>query len=197
MKRLTYHLLISLVVTLLAIWVVATKPVNYGLDLKGGIEIILQPDLSQALKQNYEKYAASIVAFLQKKHIAVLNYQVTDKGIEIELLTPVKETLLKKLLDEEFGNIFHVKVLEKEKILIQFSENYVQQLKETIIQKTIEVLRKRVDSLGVAQAVVTRLGDKYIYVELPGVLDVEKAKKVLGKTARLEFLLVLDISKNK
>jgi preprotein translocase subunit SecD len=197
MKRLTYHLLISLVVTILAIWVVATKPVNYGLDLKGGIEIILQPDLSQALKQNYEKYAASIVAFLQKKHIAVLNYQVTDKGIEIELLTPVKETLLKKVLDEEFGNIFQVKVLGKEKILIQFSENYVQQLKETIIQKTIEVLRKRVDSLGVAQAVVTRLGDKYIYVELPGVLDVEKAKKVLGKTARLEFLLVLDISKNK
>ncbi|NPA13854.1 MAG: hypothetical protein GXN97_01530, partial [Aquificae bacterium] len=41
MKRLTYHLLISLVVTILAIWVVATKPVNYGLDLKGGIEIIL------------------------------------------------------------------------------------------------------------------------------------------------------------
>jgi preprotein translocase subunit SecD len=49
----------------------------------------------------------------------------------------------------------------------------------------------------VAQAVVTRLGDRYIYVELPGVLDVEKAKKVLGKTARLEFLLVLDISTNK
>ena len=58
-------------------------------------------------------------------------------------------------------------------------------------------MRKRVDNLGVAQAVVTSLGDKYIYIELPGVLNPKKAKEILGKTAKLEFLLVLDVSKDK
>ncbi len=197
MKRIYYHLLVALAVTLGAIWIVATKPVNFGLDLKGGIEIIIYPEVEKALKVQYEKYAQSIAQILNKKGYPVLNYSVSEKGIEIETLEEIPTDKLKELLKKNFGPIFEVKKVGDKHYLISLTPKQLKKFRETILEKTIEVLRNRVDKLGVAQAVVTKLGDKYVYVELPGVLDVERAKAIIGKTARLEFLLVLDISKDK
>ena len=196
MSKLYYHLLLIVAVTLGAIWIALTKPVNFGLDLKGGIEIILYPEIDKALKSQYEKYAESIENLLEKNGYPVLGYKVSPKGIEFQLLeTPPKDTL-KRLFEKNFGSIFEI-TLNGNKLFVKLKDKYLKRFKETIIEKTIEVLRKRVDNLGVAQAVVTRLGDKYIYIELPGVLNPKKAKEILGKTAKLEFLLVLDVSKDK
>jgi len=197
MQRIYRHLLISLLVTLGAVWIVATKPVNFGLDLKGGIEIIIYPEVEKALKAQYEKYALSIVELLSKEGYPALDYRVTPEGIKVELLEDPGEEKLKELLQKELGPIFEVEKLKDKTYLIRLTEEELKKFRETIIEKTIEVLRKRVDKLGVAQAVVTKLGDKYIYIELPGVLDVEKAKEIIGKTARLEFLLVLDASPDR
>ncbi len=196
MSKLYYHLLLIVAVTLGAIWIALTKPVNFGLDLKGGIEIILYPEIDKALKSQYEKYAESIENLLEKNGYPVLGYKVSPKGIEFQLLeTPQKDTL-ERLFEKNFGSIFEI-TLNGNKLFVKLKDKYLKRFKETIIEKTIEVLRKRVDNLGVAQAVVTRLGDKYIYIELPGVLNPKKAKEILGKTAKLEFLLVLDVSKDK
>ena len=196
MSRLYLHLLVSLLVTLGALFVVFTKPVNFGLDLKGGIEIIIYPQIEKALKEQYEKYAESIVSLLEKNGYPVIDYKVTSKGIEIKTLELPHEKLLKTLIRKHFGDIFKVEI-RNGVIFISLTEEALKKFKETLLQRTIEVLRKRVDNLGVAQAVVTKLGDKYIYVELPGVLDPKKAQEILGKTAKLEFLLVLDVAKDE
>ena len=196
MQRLYYHLLISLLVTLGAIYFAFTKQVNFGLDLKGGIEIIIQPQIDKALREQYEKYAESIVSLLEKNGYPVLDYKITSRGIELKTLETPKVEKIKELLRKNYGDIFSVKV-ETGKLIISLSDKELKKFKETILAKTIEVLRKRVDNLGVAQAVVTKLGDKYVYVELPGVLDPDRAKEIVGKTAKLEFLLVLDVSKDK
>ena len=196
MSKLYYHLLFIVTVTIGAIWIALTKPVNFGLDLKGGIEIILYPEIDKALKSQYEKYAESIENLLEKNGYPVLGYKVTSKGIEFHLLeVPPKDTI-RRLFEKNFGSIFEINIY-KSTLFVKLKDKYLKKFEETIIEKTIEVLRKRVDNLGVAQAVVTRLGDKYIYIELPGVLNPKKAKEILGKTAKLEFLLVLDVSKDK
>ena len=196
MQRLYYHLLFSLLITLGALWVVISKPVNFGLDLKGGIEVILYPEIDKALKLQYEKYAESIVSILEKNGFAVLDYKVSPKGIEIKFLVKPNEEKVLKLITQTFGNIFIVQ-FEGKTLTIRLKDSEIRKFKETIVEKTIEVLRKRVDNLGVSQAVVTKLGDKYIYIELPGVLDINRAKEIIGKTAKLEFLAVLDVSKDK
>ncbi len=196
MSKLYYHLLFIVTVTIGAIWIALTKPINFGLDLKGGIEIILYPEIDKALKSQYEKYAESIENLLEKNGYPVLGYKVTSKGIEFHLLeVPPKDTI-RRLFEKNFGSIFEINIY-KSTLFVKLKNKYLKKFEETIIEKTIEVLRKRVDNLGVAQAVVTRLGDKYIYIELPGVLNPKKAKEILGKTAKLEFLLVLDVSKDK
>ncbi|HIO41912.1 MAG TPA: protein translocase subunit SecD, partial [Aquifex sp.] len=191
-----YHLLLIVAVTIGAVWIALTKPVNFGLDLKGGIEIILYPEIDKALKSQYEKYAESIENLLEKNGYPVLGYKVSPKGIEFQLLEAPPKDTLERLLEKNFGSIFEI-TLNGNNLFVKLKDKYLKRFKETIIEKTIEVLRKRVDNLGVAQAVVTRLGDKYIYIELPGVLNPKKAKEILGKTAKLEFLLVLDVSKDK
>ena len=196
MRRLYYHLAIVFLVTLGAVWIALTKPVNFGLDLKGGIEVILYPEVDKALKNQYEKYAESIENLLEKNGYPVLQYRVSDRGIEFQLLETPPRDFLNKVLEENFGPIFELEIEDKT-VKVSLKEQYLKKFKETILQKTIEVLRKRVDNLGVAQAVVTRLGDKYIYIELPGVLDPQRAKEIIGKTAKLEFLLVLDVSKDR
>ena len=196
MQRLYYHFGIVLITTLLAIWTVVSKPVNFGLDLKGGIEVIIYPQVDKALKEQYSKYAESIISLLEKNGYPVVDYKVSSKGIVLELLETPNVEKVKRLLQKEFGNIFQVSV-EGKVLKISLTEVAYKKFKETIIERTIEVLRNRVDHLGVSQAVVTRLGDKYIYVELPGVLNIEQAKEIIGKTAKLEFLLVLDMAKDK
>jgi preprotein translocase subunit SecD len=195
MQRLYYHLFLSFFVTLLALWIVFTKPVNLGLDLKGGIEVILYPQIEKALLIQYEKYGENIVSLLEKHGLPVLEYKASENGIELKLLEKPDESI-KNLITKHFGNIFDIDI-EGKLIKIRLNESEIKKLKNAILNKTIDVLRKRIDNLGVAQAVITKLGDKYIYIELPGVLDVNKAKEIIGKTAKLEFLLVLDVSKNK
>ncbi len=197
MKKIYYHLLLSLLVTLGAVWLIFSKPVNFGLDLKGGIEIIIYPEVDKALKVQYEKYAEGIAQLLDKNGYPVLNYSVSAKGIELELLEDIPEDKLAELLKKNYGNLFVIKREENKRYFISLKPEQLKKFKETVLEKTIEVLRNRVDKLGVAQAVVTKLGDKYVYIELPGVLSVERAKEIIGKTARLEFLLVLDYSKDK
>ena len=69
MKKLYYHLGFSVLVTLIALWIVLSKPVNLGLDLKGGIEVILTPKLEQAIELSYNKYAESIIEVLSKNNL--------------------------------------------------------------------------------------------------------------------------------
>jgi preprotein translocase subunit SecD len=197
MKKLYYHLGFSVLVTLIALWIVLSKPVNLGLDLKGGIEVILTPKLEQAIELSYNKYAESIIEVLSKNNFQVLDYKVSSNGILLEFLNPIKTEELQAILNKEFPGIFQITEKEAGKVILVFTHQYIKRLKESIIKKTIEVLRKRIDNLGVAQAVITRLGEKYIYIEIPGVLDIKRAKEIIGKTAKLEFLLVLGKSKDK
>ncbi|NPB05300.1 MAG: protein translocase subunit SecD [Aquificae bacterium] len=196
MKRLYYHLGFSLLVTLAALWVVLTKPVNFGLDLKGGIEIILYPEVEKALKTQYEKYAQSLSELLEREGYPVVDYRADENGIVLELLEVPPKEKVTRLLREHFGDLFEFEV-EGNLLKVRMTEKALKRFRETLISKTIEVLRKRVDSLGVAQAIVTKLGEKYVYIALPGVLDVEKAKAIVGKTAKLELLLVLDFGPDK
>jgi len=76
--------------------------------------------------------------------------------------------------------------------LLALKEQEISALREGTVSQTIEVLRKRIDELGVVQPVITKVGQDRVLVELPGILDLERAKSVIGKTALLELKLVVD-----
>ena len=193
MKNTTYNLVGFIILVVLSLGLALYKPVNLGLDLKGGISMVLEPEYSKAIEHEYERAARLVEKTLRDKGFRILDVLAQRDRIEVEYLEekelPQIETEVKKLLQEVSFERPQEGIL-----LVRFSERYIDQLKKDILDQTIEVLRNRIDSLGVAQPVVTKIGGDRILIELPGFLDIERAKRIIGSTASLELRLVVDSS---
>ena len=193
MKNNTYNLIGLVVLIALSILVVIYRPVNLGLDLRGGISMVLEPDFDRAIKQEYERTARLIGETLREKGFRILDITAEGGLIVIEYLEEEELPEIEKTLKELIEGLELTK--KQEGILeARFSGTYLDQLKRGILSQTIEILRDRIDKLGVAQPVVTRLGSERVVVELPGFLDIERAKRIIGSTASLELRLVIDSS---
>ncbi|MCS6876387.1 MAG: protein translocase subunit SecD [Aquificaceae bacterium] len=191
MKDLKWNLLLLLLVVGLSIGTVLTKPINLGLDLKGGISMVIQPDINYSLEQEYERYAKDIEAKLKQKGVRLVETIAHRDGIQVELLEEEDYGKLLEVLDKDFPR-FTVARREGGKVLLKLKDEEIEQLRAGVLTETIEVLRRRIDELGVVQPVITRMGTDRVLVELPGVLDLQKAKSIVGKTALLELKLVVE-----
>ena len=191
MKNNTYNLIGFLLLIALSVLVVVYRPVNLGLDLKGGISMVLEPDFERAIKQEYERTARLIEETFRDKGFRILDITAEAGLIVIEYLEEKELSQIEKTLRQLVEGLEITK--RQEGILeVRFSRAYLDQLKRGILSQTIEILRDRIDKLGVAQPVVTRLGGERVVVELPGFLDIERAKRIIGSTASLELRLVID-----
>ena len=191
MKNTTYNLMALILLVAISLALVIYKPVNLGLDLKGGISMVLQPDFEHAIKQEYERTARLIEETLREEGFKILDVTAEGGLIEVEYLEEKELTnIIKKIKEVVEG----VEITKKQEgiLTVKFSSAYLDQLKKGILSQTIEILRDRIDKLGVAQPVVTRLGTERVVVELPGFLDIERAKRIIGSTASLELKLVVD-----
>jgi preprotein translocase subunit SecD len=193
MRNTTYNLLLLLGIVLLSVTVIVVKPVNLGLDLRGGISMVLQPDYARAVKHEYERLSRSLEEALRNKGLRILDVTAFPDRIEIEYLEEEERPAIVDTVEDVLPE-FEITEPQKGILVLTFSERYLDRIRRDILQQTIEVLRNRIDKLGVAQPVVTRLGRDRVLVELPGFLDIERAKRIIGSTASLELRLVVDSS---
>ena len=193
MKNTTYNLVGFLILVSLSIAVVFYKPVNLGLDLKGGISLVLEPDYGRAIRHEYERVARLVEEKLREAGFRILDVVAYENRVEVEYLEekelPQIRTALQQIVEDA-----NIEQPREGVLLLRFSEAYLEQLRRSILDQTIEVLRDRIDKLGVAQPVVTRLGGERVLIELPGFLDIDRAKRIIGSTASLELRLVIDSS---
>ncbi len=194
-KYLWIHLAGVVILSLLSVYAVFRYPVSLGLDLKGGIEFVLEPEFGVALKREYESFARRLEEALSKEGLQILEVSSDGKSVIVEYL---EERELERI--KEVVKSLNPEVVFEEKpgiLRVFFTERFVEQLKDDIVRQSIEIVRDRIDKLGVTQPVVSRAGKYRIIVELPGFLDVERAKRIIGSTASLELRLVVDSSFNK
>ncbi|RUM45248.1 MAG: protein translocase subunit SecD, partial [Desulfurobacterium sp.] len=98
------------------------------------------------------------------------------------------------MVKEDYGDMFKVSVSGK-RILLEMKPSYVTKEVDRLAEQALETIRNRVDELGVAEPVIVRNGKDRIIVELPGIKNPERAKKVIGKVAKLEFKEVVDVAR--
>ena len=164
-----------------------------GLDLKGGVHLVLQPDIDKAMQNQFENYVQDIKAQLNK--LVSSSYEVSIDNLKAvfkfqdpkdakvfkdEVLKGIKEIAISKEYQQE--NLFMVEVT--------LSEERISYIKENLLNQVLEVIRNRVDQFGVAEAIITKQGKDKIVVQLPGLKDPERAINIIGQTAQLEFRLV-------
>lgn len=167
-------------------------PMYLGLDLRGGLHFLMEVDTELVLRQAMESNANDIRGALRKKKVRYLSVrdnkeQVTVKFRSLALRDKAISTVRSELRDlqlseyEEAGAFYFTAKL-KETALVT--------LKKSALQQNVTTLRNRVNELGVAEPVIQQQGDNRIVIQLPGIQDSARAKRILSATATLEFRLV-------
>lgn len=172
------------------------KTLNRGLDLEGGMHMLLGADLDESLVNTLDRITLEIKGYLDKEEIPYKTVEThgTD-GIRIVLTDPEKQDELKAYINKDYrffevvesttmGGEYEITYKYREKDLLAF--------KDRTVDQTLETIRNRVDELGLAEPEIVRQGDYDILVQLPGLADAEKAKNLIKKVALLEFKLVDD-----
>lgn len=175
------------------------KKISLGLDLQGGMHLVLEVDAVKAVESTIEHTTQEIRDTIKSKGIesAMADRAETDKII-VKVTKPEDRDKFQKILDEEFTNL---RILSKtddngvQTIKMDLPEKETARIKKSASEQALETIRNRIDQFGVSEPDIRRQGENRILVQLPGVTDTKRAKDLIGKTALLEFKL-LDESKD-
>jgi preprotein translocase subunit SecD len=171
----------------------SARPMYLGLDLRGGVHFLMEVDMEGAIRRMEERYVADLRSTLRTANVRHRGVRRTSEGgIDVTLRAvsdqdKARETILRELPDLE---LTAVEEGAPDRVFAQLSQRAKDELSEFALEQNITALRNRIDELGVAEPVVQRQGDRRIVVQLPGVQDTARAKRILGRTATLEMMLV-------
>ncbi len=189
-------MLLTFGILVAALYMIFEKPIKLGLDLQGGMSIVLEVDIDHVIKTQYKQIGKEIENVLKKNNIEVLNLQLNGtKGIILSLLDPTKTNQAYKIIKDKYPQL--VIKTEDGTIKLSFHPRELDRIKKLTIQQAVETLRNRIDQFGTLNANIARMGERRVLVELPGVVDPERAKNIIGKTAQLELLEVIDSAYSK
>ncbi len=165
------------------------NPMKLGLDLRGGVNFLMEVDMNEAVKKQEEQIVADFRADLREQRLRYSGIRVAPDGVEVRFRdAQVATEALNYLRNKNRNLLFSSK--DDTTFVAALSEEYLREIKEYALSQNITILRNRVNELGVAEPVVQRQGAERITVELPGVQDTARAKEILGATATLEFRMV-------
>ncbi len=173
---------------------IGAKPMKLGLDLRGGVHFLLEVDMSKALEQRLETATADVRRNLR------------DNKVPFNTIRQNKDTIVVSFSNNEdrdqavtnlrrMGNDFSLQPIASDEgpiLQLRYTEARLQEISQYAVNQNLTTLRNRINELGVAEALVQTQGSNRIVVDLPGVQDTAEAKRVLGRTANLEFRMVAD-----
>jgi preprotein translocase subunit SecD len=165
--------------------------INLGLDLQGGIHLVLGVEVDKALASQTDRAAEDVKSALERKGIAVTRVaRESDTAIVVQLASPKTWNDAITVVNE-FGT-FERRDDDQTagRFRLVLSAREVSRLRDLAVRQGVETIRNRVDQFGVAEPTITRQGEDRILIQLPGVQDPERAKALIGKTALLEFKLL-------
>lgn len=170
------------------------QPLNLGLDLSGGVHFLLEVDIDTAQQGRLELLLDTYRKNFKEERIQVSNSSIKDLKLNFELKDrdSYNQALNKFRLDSQSINGLQYIITERPSInglSLEYSDVALREIRDYAVGQNLMTLRNRVNELGVSEPIVQRQGSNRIVVQLPGVQDPTAAKKIIGKTANLEFRL--------
>ncbi len=167
------------------------KGISLGLDLQGGIHLVMEVDEDRAVEIAVDRSVVGLQDMLVDKKIPVESVKRTSPTrINIQFQNPDVKPQIQKLLDE-FPTFAEVELAASANTLAwELRENETKRIKDSAINQALETIRNRIDQFGVAEPLVQRQGLKQIVVQLPGIRDPKRAKDLIKETALLEFKML-------
>lgn len=167
------------------------SPMKLGLDLSGGVHFLLSVDMDKAVDARMKVYDSEVKTLLRRERVRYRSLPQQGNVIQLgfadaQALEQASDLIRKNYNDFVLTNEArdNLQVLR-----LELSQAKLTEIREYSIKQNLTTVRNRVNELGVAEPLVQRQGANRIVVELPGVQDTAEAKRILGKTANLEFRL--------
>jgi len=169
--------------------------IRLGLDLRGGMHLVLQVVIDDALNATIDDSVQTTRDQATRKAIGFGSISRTaTTTFAVEGVEPARVKDMRDILRDFFREGWEIREPGEGRFLVQMSELLQRQIKDRTVQEAIKTLQRRVNQLGVAEPVIAAHGQRgdQILVQLPGVTDVEQAKRVIKTTAQLSLKLVED-----
>ncbi|RJP22832.1 MAG: protein translocase subunit SecD [Candidatus Abyssobacteria bacterium SURF_5] len=166
-----------------------TKALNLGLDLQGGMHLVLQVDSDAAITNELVRLKNNLRKYFIDNGVIVGSMTVQNQRIVIPL-SGSSSAEVEKAVDDFAENLLNVTAFEN-RVLVSLPEDRVEGIRSMSVKQALETIRNRIDEFGVAEPIIQRQGDDRIVVQLPGVEDPDRVKDLLGRTAQLSFHIVV------
>lgn len=168
--------------------------IHLGLDLQGGIHLVLEVEADKAVENAAERFSEEIKDALRAQKVGFTGVARTNNwDIEVVLPNSEQQNELRQVLEKEFPRLKWEKVEtlpEGTRILFTLDEKEVNNIRKMAIAQGLETIRNRIDQFGVREPDIRPEGEDRILVQLPGISNPQEAINLIGKTAVLEFKLV-------
>ena len=174
-------------------------PMKLGLDLSGGVHFLLEVDMDKAVDARMKVYESDVKSLLRKEKVRYRSLPQLNGAIQLGFTDEAAREQARSLIRKSF-NDFDITAadLNGQPVLrLAMTPAKLAEIREYSIKQNLTTVRNRVNELGVAEPLVQRQGANRIVVELPGVQDTAEAKRILGKTANLEFRLAAEPGASK
>ena len=171
-----------------------SRKINLGLDLQGGLYLVMGVDFNKVFREIADRQGLSLTESLREKGLGAYQVTIRTEGVakddpRMRLNAGSKKTEILELLSKDFPN-FRVTDQSGDFLELGLSNDYRNDIREKTVGQSMEVIRNRIDEFGVAEPQISSQGMDRVVVELPGIKDVERAKDLIGRTAKLEFKMV-------
>ena len=178
-----------------------SKNINLGLDLQGGSYLLLEVDTEPLINQRLQEKVIRLRDYFKKNNIKYQKLKHNNKKIIISFNEPEIKKFEEYFLNKDndvnyfYNNYRSYEMeysIENNSILIEYSKFGLIEVNNSAVDQSLEIVRRRIDEVGTKEPTIVRRGSDRILIELPGLDDPSRIKKLLGKTAKLTFRLASD-----
>lgn len=175
-------------------WWPTHRKLNYGLDIQGGLHLVMGVDVDGVTRENSVRMVNSLRAEFARENLPVTGVlTVEGKSGEFVLNVPTQDQdAVKKYLNDRYSTVLQLMESTPQSLTYRYYDSYMLDFQSKVIQQAIETIRNRIDEFGVAEPSIQQVGSNRILIQLPGMADAERAKSLINTAAKLDFMLVAD-----
>jgi preprotein translocase subunit SecD len=176
--------------------VLPNKGITLGLDLQGGIHLVLEVEEERAVEIAVDRSVSAIQDLLVDKKIPVESVKRTASNqVTLAFQNSELKSQIQKIMEDFPSFVEAESQATSTTIVYEIKDTEIKRIKDSAINQALETIRNRIDQFGVAEPLIQRQGLKQIVVQLPGIREPKRAKDLIKETALLEFKLLDETSK--
>ncbi len=164
------------------------QQVNLGLDLQGGSHLLLEVKVSVVVRERLESTVDAIRVVLRKNRIGYTGLGIRNNSVTF-LVREIADTEKTQTLVQSVDKDLEV-VVKKDRLSINFTDQALRKIRSSAVSQSIEIIRRRIDETGTREPTIQRQGQDRVLVQVPGLDNPERLKRLLGKTAKMSFHLL-------